>query len=133
MSAGADLKGMRVLILEDETLIAMLLADIVTDLGCEVVGPSYTIEAALTELDAQPVDIALIEITVGTTKSWRVAEKLAEINVPFAFLTGYGEHADSMERFPAAPVQMKPAAAEMIEALLGTLRISVPPTSPGNY
>ena len=84
------LAGLHVLAVEDESLVAMWLEDLLTDLGCLVVGPANTITAALTLLDQQSVDAAILDINIAGEKVFPVADRLTALNVPFVFATGYG-------------------------------------------
>jgi CheY-like chemotaxis protein len=81
--------GVRVLIIEDETLIALLLEDMLTDLGCTILGSTSTVEAAIEMMDRTPPDIAVLDINLGGEKSYAVAEALAKRGVKFVFSTGY--------------------------------------------
>jgi CheY-like chemotaxis protein len=84
------LTGLRVLAVEDESLVAMWLEDLLTDLGCRVVGPANTISSALTLLAQQPIQAAVLDINIAGEKVFPVADRLAALNVPFVFATGYG-------------------------------------------
>src|SRR6266496_2388858 len=70
--------GVRVLIIEDETLIALLLEDMLTDLGCTILGSASTVETAIDMLDRTPPSIAVLDINLGGEKSYAVAEALAK-------------------------------------------------------
>ncbi|MFN3930705.1 MAG: response regulator [Brevundimonas sp.] len=84
--------GRRVLIVEDESLVAMLLETILEDMGCEPVGPAATVDEGL-ELVADPaaIDAALLDVNVAGRQVFPVAEALKARGVPFVFSTGYGE------------------------------------------
>jgi len=84
----ADLRGLRILVVEDEALIAMALEDILLDLGCTVVGPAASVDAALQLVDG-PLDGALLDVNVKGTLIYPVAEKLAARGVPVALCSGY--------------------------------------------
>ncbi len=86
------LAGRRVLIVEDESLVAMLLETILEDMGCVPVGPAATVEEGLqmaSEDDA--VDAALLDVNVAGKQVFPIAEALKARGVPFVFSTGYGE------------------------------------------
>jgi len=90
MSAKA-LSGRRILVVEDEMFVAMLVEDLLADLGCEVVGPASSVDQALKLLiNAAPVDGALLDVNLGQEKVYPVAEALRRTGVPFVFVTGYG-------------------------------------------
>ena len=82
----------RVLIVEDESLVAMLLETILEDMGCVPVGPAATVEEGLQMAsEGEPVDAALLDVNVAGKQVFPIAEALRERGVPFVFSTGYGE------------------------------------------
>jgi CheY-like chemotaxis protein len=114
--------GVRVLIIEDETLIALLLEDMLTDLGCTIVGSASTVESAMEMLERAPPGVAVLDINLGGQKSYAVAEALANRGVPFVFSTGY---ADGRLETPwqSRPVLQKPFGQEQLaEALEAALK-----------
>ncbi|WP_298746318.1 response regulator [uncultured Brevundimonas sp.] len=84
--------GRRVLVVEDESLVAMLLETILEDMGCVPVGPAATVEDGL-RLAAgdEPVDAALLDVNIAGRQVFPIAEALKARGVPFVFSTGYGE------------------------------------------
>ena len=86
------LSQMRILIVEDEALVAMLLEDMLGDEGHEPVFTASTIEQALTYVraDTTAFDFAIMDVNLGGQPSFPVAEALAQAGKPFAFSTGYG-------------------------------------------
>jgi CheY-like chemotaxis protein len=119
------LKGRSVLVLEDEMMVAMLLEDMLAELGCRVVGPAATASDALALLAAGAADMALLDVNLSCGQSgYPVAEALARRNVPFAFVTGYGAgtlHPD----FRGRPTLQKPFH---FAALVATLTGMAPAT-----
>ena len=86
------LSGRRVLLVEDEALVAMLLETILEDMGCIPVGPAATVEEGLARVaDPAPLDAALLDVNVAGRQVFPVAEALKARGVPFVFSTGYGE------------------------------------------
>lgn len=86
------LSGRRVLLVEDEALVAMLLETILEDMGCTPVGPATTVAEGLQMVaDPAPLDAALLDVNVVGQQVFPVAEALRERGVPFVFSTGYGE------------------------------------------
>lgn len=79
----------RVLVVEDESLIAMLVEDGLETLGYEVVGPVGTVDAALRIVEKTPFDLALLDINLGGKQSFPIAEALESRGIPYVFLTGY--------------------------------------------
>ena len=84
--------GRRVLIVEDESLVAMLLETILEDMGCVPVGPAATVDEGLQLVaDPTPIDAALLDVNVAGRQVFPIAEALKARAVPFVFSTGYGE------------------------------------------
>lgn len=80
----------RILIVEDEMMIAMYLEDLVTDQGHKPVGPAMRLDQALSLAQHEPLDAALLDVNLGDAKSFPAAEILRSRGVPMLFLTGYG-------------------------------------------
>lgn len=85
------LKGKRILVVEDEALIAVMVEDMLTEMGSVVVGPAATIEQALALARTGEIDGAVLDVNVRGERIDPVAEALAERGVPMLFATGYGE------------------------------------------
>ena len=81
----------RILIVEDESLVAMLLETILEDMGCTPVGPASSIDEGLRLAASEQLDGALLDVNVAGRQIFPVAEALRERGVPFVFSTGYGE------------------------------------------
>ena len=105
---GPDLHGLQILVLEDEMIVGMLVEDMLTDLGCTVIGPAATVSAALRLVADEPLDAALLDVNLGQGGSgYPVATELAARGLPFAFVTGYG--ADGLpEAWRGHPTLQKP-------------------------
>ena len=86
------LTGRRVLVVEDESLVAMLLETILEDMGCLPVGPASTVEEGLAmAVDGERLDAALLDVNVAGREVFPIADALRERGVPFVFSPGYGE------------------------------------------
>lgn len=86
------LSGRRVLIVEDESLVAMLLETILEDMGCTPVGPASTVTEGLSMVATdEPLDAALLDVNVAGSQVFPVAQALKDRGVPFVFSTGYGQ------------------------------------------
>jgi DNA-binding response OmpR family regulator len=107
----------RVLIVEDEMLVAMLIEDTVMDLGLEVVGPMMRLETALEAAANEAFDFAILDINLAGKTSFPVADCLVERGIPFMFASGYGA-AGLSERYRDAPIVQKPFAPHQLEAML---------------
>lgn len=93
MSSATESEGPvrpRILIVEDEPLIALMLTDMLAELGFEVAASVTQVGAALTALDELTFDVALLDVNIGAQKIDPVADLLAERGIPFIFTTGYG-------------------------------------------
>ena len=128
MMAGRNpLHAMRVLVLEDEALVAMLLEDMLADLGCSTVGPFAELGDATAFVDAksQGIDAAIIDVNVAGQSSYPLAAMLAAGGVPFAFSTGYDVSGIAAE-WRGRPWLRKPFMLPDLEQVLGTLRAGAP-------
>ena len=111
----------RILIVEDEALIAELLIMYLEELGHQVIGPAPTVDQALSLLKADRPELAILDCALGQQESTPVAEILARENIPFAFATGRG--ADALPSgFRDRPVIAKPYIYEDVERILAKLR-----------
>jgi DNA-binding LytR/AlgR family response regulator len=86
------LSGKRVLIIEDEPLIAEHLAYQMSAEGAEVIGPVANVDAALELISHTRLDGATLDIKLMGNKTFEVADVLVARDIPFVFLTGYGAH-----------------------------------------
>jgi CheY-like chemotaxis protein len=85
--------GLRVLLVEDESMVALLLEDMLAELGHEVVGPVARLDKALEMAQRQALDVALLDVNLDGREIYPVAEALAAREIPFVFVTGYGRGA----------------------------------------
>ena len=80
----------RVLVVEDEPLIAMLVQEWLEELNCSVVGPAASVTGALELIAGVELHGAVLDVSLGKEKSFPIADELRKRGVPFAFATGYG-------------------------------------------
>lgn len=102
-----DVTGLRLLIVEDEMLIAMTIEDVLTDLGCTVVGPASSVAKALEIIKEHEIDGAILDLNLKGEQAIPVAEVLQKRGTPFFFLTGYGSTGFANNKFNA-PTLAKP-------------------------
>ncbi len=103
----SELSGLRLLLVEDESHVAMLVEDMLADMGCDVVASAARVSEALKLIEATDIDAAVLDVNVAGEKVFPVAEKLRDRKIPFVFATGYG--ADGVrEDFRTHPVVPKP-------------------------
>ncbi len=109
----------KVLILEDQMMLAFEMKGMLTRLGADVVGPFVDIETALAAINTQDVDMALLDINLGDgNTSFPVADALKAKGKPFAFVTGYGSAGVIPDRFQTVETVAKPVAPAQIEWLV---------------
>lgn len=106
--AGEGLRGRRVLVVEDEMLVAMEFESLLQRQGCAVVGPASTVDRALALLDHDQPDAALLDLNLNGEPATAVAVALRTRGVPFVLVTGYGEAQSSEPELQGAPRVDKP-------------------------
>jgi len=115
------LAGQRVLLVEDSLIIALDAEDILRKLGAGEVHTASSIDVALDLLDASPPSLAVLDINLGHTDSFPVADRLLDLEIPFVFATGYGEQASIPTRHRGRAVVQKPYTLEIVARALGNL------------
>jgi CheY-like chemotaxis protein len=101
------LSGRRVLVVEDELLVLMMIEDMLADLGCKSVTVATTIEQALAAISAQVFDAAMLDMNLNGNSSHSVAEALVARGVPFVYATG-NLGRDMRDGYRDRPVLKKP-------------------------
>jgi CheY-like chemotaxis protein len=113
-----QLSGRRILIVEDEPMVAWLLNDMLVDFGCTVVGSANRMEEALAMIEAQPIDAAVLDLNLGGQMSYPIADLLVARGAPFVFTTGYARNR-LLDAYRACPYLLKPYhRAALRDALL---------------
>jgi CheY-like chemotaxis protein len=116
------LNGVRVLVVEDEAAISMLLEDMLLDFGCAVVGPAARLSSALEMASQESFEVAILDVNVAGEPIYPVAEAIAKRDLPLVFSTGYGG-AGIREPFRDRPVVQKPfSQADLKRTLIGAIR-----------
>ena len=108
---------LRVLVVEDESLVAMFLEDVLEDLGHQMVGPYSRVDAALAAAQAEDFDVAILDVNVNGQAIFPVAEAIAARGIPFIFSTGYGQKS-LPEEYRSRPTLDKPFLPGDVEAVL---------------
>jgi DNA-binding NtrC family response regulator len=118
--------GLRVLIVEDEMIVAWALADMLTRIGCVVVGRAARVNQALAMIAAEAIDVALLDINLNGEKCFPVADALAKLAVPFVFSTAY--HNENLpDAYQCAPMLQKPFDASTLANMLAKLLMKAVP------
>jgi DNA-binding response OmpR family regulator len=86
----ASLEGVRVLLVEDEYLVASLIEEILETAGCIVTGPIPRLAQAVDAADRERCDAAVLDVNLAGERIYPVADILSRRNIPFVFVTGYG-------------------------------------------
>ena len=110
----------RILIVEDEALIAELLAMYIEEMGYQSIGPAATVAQALLLLEAERPACAILDCSLGQEESAPVAEALESAGIPFAFATGRGP-GSLPARFSQRPRISKPYVFEDVQRVLASI------------
>lgn len=117
----AALSGVRVLIVEDEALIALAVETLLRDFGCDVVAVAYHVSEALGVARSLPIDIALLDVNVAGKEVFPVADTLLSRSIPFVFASGYGVNAlradlrrHPLVHKPFAPQELRRALEDVL-------------------
>ena len=103
-----ELQGLRVLVVEDSFLVADTICDVLSERGCEVVGPASNLERGWRLSQQEGLDGALLDVNLGGELSFPIAASLAQRGIPFVFLTGYDDISVMPEQFRAIQRMLKP-------------------------
>jgi CheY-like chemotaxis protein len=113
-------QAIRILVVEDEPIVAISLQDMLGDLGYDVVGPAFRVASALALAEAEAIDAAILDVNMAGEDSYAVAYALRARSIPYLFATGYGRqglepgHDD-------VPVLQKPYRESQVDAALKEL------------
>jgi len=99
--------GRRVFVVEDEMIVAWLLEDMLVELGCMVIGPAASVKEAFAMIDAEAIDVAVLDVNLNGEMSYPIADALAARDVPFVFVTGYDKER-MLEGYRTFPALQKP-------------------------
>ncbi|WP_241233627.1 response regulator [Altericroceibacterium xinjiangense] len=121
LATDTGLGGLRVLVIEDEPLISMLLEEMLLDLECEVVGPFADYDSASEASQGGGFDVALLDLDLAGRNTDPIAGELARRNHPFAIASGAPPATDH----GAAAVLPKPFTMDRLAAVLRDLRASL--------
>jgi len=115
------MSALRVLLVEDEMLIAMDIEDMLVELGFDVVGPAPRLHTALKLAREAPIDLAVLDVNLAGERSFPVADVLRARGIPFLFATGYGP-AGLTGDYASEITLQKPLEQRLLSNALATLR-----------
>jgi len=115
--AAVSLAGLRVLVIEDEMLVAVLVEDFLFDHGSIVIGPAASVNDALHLVGTEHLDAAVMDVNIAGEKVFPVAEALDRRGIPFLIVSGYGQSAIPPDR-PKWRVCAKPFNGQEMVAML---------------
>ena len=119
--APAKGEGRRILVVEDEALVALQLQQDLESDGHHVVGPARCLEDGISLALNEDIDAALVDVSLGRDTSAPIADQLLARNIPFAFATGYSDSSMLPERLRSVPRLSKPYALDEVRRLLRSL------------
>lgn len=109
----------QILVVEDEPLIAILMEEMLDELGYAVIGPAATLEEGLALAHSAAIDGAILDVNLNGRRSFPISEVLSQRAVPHFFATGYGSAEDVARR--GVQILKKPFQIEKLAAALGRL------------
>ncbi len=123
-STGSDFHGLKVLVAEDEAVIALDLEVMLREFGCVVLPATPSVAGALALLEAERPDVALVDTTLADGSAVPLAKALAAAGIPFAVVTGHGADQLGDPALCAAPYLGKPYGSQDLCAMLARLSVS---------
>jgi CheY-like chemotaxis protein len=118
MEEAKPLRGRRILVVEDEPLVSMMIEDMLVDLGCIVVGPVATAAQAAELVEREIMDCAVLDIALAEGQVFPLADVLVARRVPLVFATAY--HPGALHsRYAEVPLVEKPFEAGALERAIG--------------
>jgi DNA-binding response OmpR family regulator len=120
MNDNDPLSGVRVLVVEDDSLLAMDLEDTLVDAGALVVGVCQTLDEAMARANVDDFAVAVLDFTLGSDTASPVARQLVRQGVPFVFYTGKSRREPSLAEWRACPILEKPSSPRALVSALRT-------------
>ena len=116
-----DLEGVRVLVAEDEAIIAFELEAFLTEAGAIVIGPSYSLDDAMRHAGEDELSAAVLDIQLGHDTIAPVARRLTERGIPFVFYSGQIDNDPILAEWPQSMLVPKPASPRVVVNWLSQL------------
>lgn len=107
-------KAIRVLVVEDEALIGMIIEDFLGEVGYTVIGPIENLKAAVLLAATEKIDVAVVDINIAGGVATAVADNLIERNIPFLFVSGFEKMNGT--KFASVPLLRKPFTHENLHS-----------------
>lgn len=114
------LSDRRVLVVEDEIMVLMVIESALADMGCRSVSVASSVADALGLIEKERFDVAILDVNLGGMPSFEIADALAQQDVPFMFSTGYSNSSIDA-RFDDRPALQKPYSDKALGAVLISL------------
>ena len=120
MAEGRDLSGKRILVVEDSPVVAPYTADILSDLGCEVIGPAPNMAAARELAETEQFDAAIMDVHIRGERVFPLCDMLESKGVPFLLTSGYADW-QMPEKWQQRPRLQKPYRQDELVTALSQL------------
>jgi CheY-like chemotaxis protein len=115
------LSNWSILVVEDEPLVAMLLVDLLDELGCTVAAQASTVADGLKRANDTAFDVAILDVNLRGEPVWPLADALQDKGIRFVLATGYDGH-QTKARYPSAAVLAKPYSLQHLQQVLEALK-----------
>ncbi len=120
MTLKTNLAGIKVLVIEDEPLILMLIEDLLADCGCVIVAVATNLEDAMSRVQEKSFDVAMLDVNLNGKQTFEVAKTIDSMQLPFVFSTGYGS-VGIPPHLNHVPVLQKPFGEKELAAALAAV------------
>lgn len=111
----------RVLVVEDDALVALFTTDILSDAGYEIVDPAYQLETAVALAKTAAMDAAVLDVNLAGAAVWPAVQILQDRDIPFILLSGFGEALDTPEFRRNASILAKPISGKELEVAVDVI------------
>jgi CheY-like chemotaxis protein len=118
--SGTHLDGLNILVVEDESIVSFMIEEMLLEMGCAEVWHAGAVPKALALLETRKPDRAILDVNLAGMLVYPVAERLAQLRVPFFFCTGYGRKGIAPE-WSDKPVIQKPFDQDTLEQAVKAL------------
>lgn len=115
-----QLAGLKILVIEDEVILFLLVEDMLSELGCAEAWHAISVKDALSVLAERRPDAAVLDVNLAGELAFSIAERLDEARIPFVFVTGYGR-SGIPDQWASRPVIQKPFELETLASALASV------------